>query len=81
MLSDLIFSVINYCLTFINVNPYWQLIIKGLIIVTAVAFDSSASTWPGSRASNRPAVSCTWWQNCLCAKAYCPWPSPHVNFW
>lgn len=35
----LIFSVINYGLTFIGVNPYWQLIIKGLIIVSAVAFD------------------------------------------
>lgn len=35
----LIFSVINYGLTFINVNPYWQMIIKGLIIVAAVAFD------------------------------------------
>lgn len=35
----LIFGVINYGLTFIGVNPYWQLIIKGLIIITAVAFD------------------------------------------
>lgn len=35
----LIFSVINYGLTFIGVNPYWQLIIKGMIIVGAVAFD------------------------------------------
>jgi len=35
----LIFSVINYGLTFIGVNPYWQLIIKGLIIIIAVAFD------------------------------------------
>lgn len=35
----LIFGVINYGLTFIGVSPYWQLIIKGLIIVTAVAFD------------------------------------------
>jgi methyl-galactoside transport system permease protein len=35
----LIFGVINYGLTFIGVNPYWQLIIKGLIIVTAVSFD------------------------------------------
>nr|WP_222927530.1 hypothetical protein [Biomaibacter acetigenes] len=35
----LIFSVINYGLTFIGMNPYWQLIIKGLIIVSAVAFD------------------------------------------
>lgn len=36
----LIFGVINYGLTFIGVSPYWQLIIKGLIIVAAVAFDS-----------------------------------------
>jgi methyl-galactoside transport system permease protein len=35
----LIFGVINYGLTFIGVSPYWQLIIKGLIIVVAVAFD------------------------------------------
>ena len=35
----LIFSVINYGLTFIGVNPYWQQIIKGLIIVSAVAVD------------------------------------------
>lgn len=35
----LIFGVINYGLTFIGINPYWQLIIKGIIIVTAVAFD------------------------------------------
>lgn len=35
----LIFGVINYGLTFIKVNPYWQLIIKGLIIVAAMAFD------------------------------------------
>lgn len=36
----LIFGVLNYGLTFIGVNPYWQLIIKGLIIVLAVAFDN-----------------------------------------
>jgi methyl-galactoside transport system permease protein len=35
----LIFGVINYGLTFIGLNPYWQLIIKGLIIVSAVAVD------------------------------------------
>lgn len=35
----LIFGVINYGLTFIGINPYWQQIIKGLIIVVAVAFD------------------------------------------
>lgn len=35
----LIFGVINYGLTFVGVSPYWQLIIKGLIIVAAVAFD------------------------------------------
>ena len=35
----LIFSVINYGLTFIGINPNWQQIIKGLIIVSAVAVD------------------------------------------
>jgi methyl-galactoside transport system permease protein len=35
----LIFGVINYGLTFIGVNPNWQLIIKGIIIIFAVAFD------------------------------------------
>jgi methyl-galactoside transport system permease protein len=35
----LIFGVINYGLTFINVDPYWQQIIKGVIIVAAVSFD------------------------------------------
>ncbi|ANE45150.1 hypothetical protein SY83_01000 [Paenibacillus swuensis] len=35
----MIFGVINFGLTFIGVSPYWQLIIKGLIIVAAVAFD------------------------------------------
>ena len=39
MAGVLIFGVINYGLTFIGVNPYWQWIIKGLIIVVAVAFD------------------------------------------
>jgi methyl-galactoside transport system permease protein len=37
----IIFGVINYGLTFIGVNPYWQQIVKGLIIVVAVAFDIS----------------------------------------
>lgn len=35
----LIFGVINYGLTFIGINPYWQQIIKGAIIIIAVAFD------------------------------------------
>lgn len=35
----LIFGVINYGLTFINIDPYWQQIIKGVIIVAAVSFD------------------------------------------
>lgn len=34
-----IFSFINYGLTFVGVNPYWQSIIKGVIIVAAVSFD------------------------------------------
>ena len=37
--GGLIFGVINYGLTFIGVNPYWQQIIKGLIIIAAVSFD------------------------------------------
>lgn len=36
----LIFTVINYGLTYIGVNPYWQYIIKGGIIIFAVALDS-----------------------------------------
>lgn len=36
----LIFQVIAYGLTFIGVSPYYQLIIKGLIIIGAVAIDS-----------------------------------------
>lgn len=35
----LVFGVINYGLTFIGVNPFWQQIIKGVIIISAVAFD------------------------------------------
>lgn len=35
----LIFSVINYGLTFVGINPNWQQIIKGMIIVSAVAVD------------------------------------------
>lgn len=34
-----IFQVINYGLTFIGVNPYWQQIIKGIIIASAVGLD------------------------------------------
>ena len=37
--GGLIFGVINYGLTFISINPYWQQIIKGIIIVAAVSFD------------------------------------------
>lgn len=36
----LIFQVIAYGLTFIGVSPYWQFIIKGLIIISAVAIDN-----------------------------------------
>lgn len=40
----LIFTVINYGLTYVGVNPYWQFIIKGLIIITAVALDTMKYT-------------------------------------
>jgi len=36
----LIFQVIAYGLSFVGVNPYLQFIIKGLIIITAVAIDN-----------------------------------------
>ncbi len=36
----IIFTVLNYGLTYIGVNPYWQYIIKGAIIIFAVALDS-----------------------------------------
>ncbi len=36
----LIFQVIAYGLTFVGVNPYLQYVIKGLIIITAVAIDT-----------------------------------------
>jgi methyl-galactoside transport system permease protein len=39
IIGVLIFSIISYGLTFINMNPYWQQIIKGAIIVSAVALD------------------------------------------
>lgn len=35
----LVFAVISYGLTFIGINPFWQQIIKGVIIIGAVAFD------------------------------------------
>ena len=39
VIGVLIFSVINYGLTFIGMSPYWQQIVKGAIIITAVALD------------------------------------------
>lgn len=39
VLGVIIFTVINYGLTYIGINPYWQYIIKGLIIIFAVAID------------------------------------------
>ncbi len=47
----LVFGVIAYGLTFIGINPFTQQIIKGVIIIGAVAFDI-ARNW-------RPAVSAT----------------------
>jgi methyl-galactoside transport system permease protein len=39
VIGVLLFSVINYGLTFINMSPYWQQIVKGAIIIVAVALD------------------------------------------
>ncbi len=38
-LGVLMFGIINYGLTFLGVQTYWQNIIKGVIILTAVGFD------------------------------------------
>lgn len=38
-LGVVIFSVISYGLTFIGLSSYWQYIVKGLIIIIAVALD------------------------------------------
>ena len=40
VMGVLIFQVINYGLVFIGVNPYVQYIVKGMIIILAVAIDS-----------------------------------------
>ena len=40
VIGVIIFTLINYGLTYIGVNPYWQYIIKGSIIIFAVAIDS-----------------------------------------
>lgn len=41
VIGVLVFGIINYGLTFIGVNPYWQQIIKGVIIIAAVGIDMS----------------------------------------
>jgi len=40
LVGVLIFTVINYGLTFVGMSPYWQLILKGAIIISAVAVDT-----------------------------------------
>lgn len=40
VIGVIIFTLINYGLSYIGVNPYWQYIIKGGIIILAVAIDS-----------------------------------------
>lgn len=41
VIGVLIFTVIQYGLSFIGLNPYWQQVIKGVIIAAAVAIDLS----------------------------------------
>ena len=38
-LGVVIFNVINYGLTFIGLSSYWQFVVKGLIIIFAIALD------------------------------------------
>lgn len=40
VIGVLVFQVINYGLNFVGVSPYFQYIIKGLIIIAAVAIDT-----------------------------------------
>ena len=40
VIGVLMFQVISYGLNFSGVSPYWQYVIKGLIIISAVAFDT-----------------------------------------
>lgn len=35
----IIFNVINYGLTFIGLSSYWQFVVKGVIIIGAIAVD------------------------------------------
>ncbi|HHV11680.1 MAG TPA: galactose/methyl galactoside ABC transporter permease MglC [Clostridiales bacterium] len=39
VMGVLIFNVINYGLTFIGLSSYWQYVVKGLIIIVAIAVD------------------------------------------
>ena len=39
LIGTVLLQVINYGLNFIGVNPYWQYIIRGLIIIIAVSLD------------------------------------------
>ena len=40
MLSDLIFTALTYCLTFLGIDTNLQFVFKGLILIVAVAMDS-----------------------------------------
>ena len=40
VIGVLMFQVISYGLNFSGVSPYWQYVIKGLIIISAVALDT-----------------------------------------
>ncbi len=44
IIGVIIFTIISYGLAFIGVNPNWQLIIKGIIICSAVALDMRKHT-------------------------------------
>ena len=40
ILGTLLLQVINYGLIFVGLESYWQLLIKGLLIIVAVALDT-----------------------------------------
>jgi len=43
VLGCLIIGVLNNGLTLLNVSPFWQQVIKGLVIIAAVAIDRAAA--------------------------------------
>ena len=67
MTGVLIFNIINYGMTCIGINPYWQFIIKRGIIIFAVALDSMKYVDKSSFQQGRvPSALPHGWHLCHC---------------